>query len=102
LRIEPVWTPGLGQLAPRSWWIRDLRPGEARRVSFTVEVTDRFVRERYRDGAPEERMLAFRARVWQAPEWPRSAHAFCYWKADRTGFVSSASYGSSFGVESRP
>jgi hypothetical protein len=82
LRVEPVWTPGLGDVTPKHWWVRDLGPGEARTLSFSTQVTPRFVRERYRGRAAEERMLAFRARVWQSQEWPRSAFAFSYWKAN--------------------
>lgn len=81
LKVEPVWTPGLGAVQPRAWWVRDLQPGEQRILHFSTQVTDRFVRERYRASAAEERMLAFRARVWQSTEWPRSAFAFKYWKA---------------------
>jgi hypothetical protein len=81
VKVEPLWAPGLGEYEPRSWWVRDLQAGESRRLTFTVQQTERFVRERYRDEAVDERMLAFRARVWQAPQWPRGAHAFNYWKA---------------------
>lgn len=81
LKVEPVWAPGLGVVEPRSWWVRDLRPGELRQLSFSAQITERFVRERYRERAADERMLAFRARVWQASSWPKAAHAFSYWKA---------------------
>lgn len=81
VRVEPVWTPGLGVLSPGSWWLKDLAPGETRKVSFTVQVTERYVRERFRASAADERMVAFRARAWQDPAWPRSAYAFKYWKA---------------------
>jgi hypothetical protein len=66
---------------PGSWWIKDLAPGEAREMTYTVQVTARFVRERFRAAAPNERMLAFRARAWQDPAWPRGSYAFSYWKA---------------------
>jgi hypothetical protein len=85
LKVEPIWAPGLGPVEPRSWWVRDLQPGESRRLSFSAQVTPRFVRERFRGRSVEERQLAFRARVWQSGDWPRAAHAFSYWKAEPAG-----------------
>lgn len=84
VKVEPLWTPGLGPVEPALWWVRDLQPGETRTLTFTAQVAPRFVRERFRDRAREERMLAFRARAWQSPQWPRSAHAFSFWKAHPT------------------
>jgi hypothetical protein len=81
VRVDPVWTPGIGDITPRRWWVKDLQPGELRTLTFSTQVTERFVRERYRGRTAEERMLAFRARAWQSPEWPRSDFAFSYWKA---------------------
>jgi hypothetical protein len=78
--VEPVWTSGLGASKPGATWVRDLQPGESRDLSFSVEVTERYVREHYRVGAPTERMLAFKARSPGDSRWPRSAFAFKYWK----------------------
>ena len=36
---------------------------------------------RYHGGPGQERMVAFKARALDAPQWPRSAWAFEYWKA---------------------
>lgn len=81
LRVAGLWTPGLGDFKPRNWWILGLAPGEERDLTFTVSVTPRFVRARFRAGAPSERMVAFRAEVMRDPAWPRSDIAFTYWKA---------------------
>jgi hypothetical protein len=81
LRLEPVWTSGLGRIQPGALWVRDLKAGEVRDISFTVELSDRYVRARYRNAAAMERMLAFKAHVPGDPAWPRSAFAFKYWKA---------------------
>lgn len=81
LRVAGLWTPGLGDFQPRRWLLRDLRPGEARDLTFTVTLTPRFVRARFSQGAPSERMVAFRAQVPEDPAWPRSDIAFSYWKA---------------------
>lgn len=81
LKVEPVWTPGLGVVEPRLWWVKDLQPGELRQLTFSTQVTPRFVRERYRGDAADERMLAFKASVWQSTRWPRAAHSFSYWKS---------------------
>jgi hypothetical protein len=80
VRIEPVWTSGLGRTQPGPVWVRDLQPGESRDLSFTADLTERIVREHYRNGAAMERMLAFKARLPGDPHWPRSAFAFKYWK----------------------
>ncbi|HTB33928.1 MAG TPA: hypothetical protein VK842_03640, partial [bacterium] len=75
-----VWTPGLGQVRPRGWWLRDIGPGEYRDLTFSATVTDRWVRARYKGGAGLERMLAFKARALEG-DWPRSAWGFQYWKS---------------------
>lgn len=80
LRLEPVWTSGLGRSVPGPVWIKDLKPGESRDLTYTVQLTDRFVRARYSKTAPVERMVAFKARIINDPAWPRSAFAFKYWK----------------------
>jgi hypothetical protein len=85
VRVDGVWTPGLGVLAPRSWWLRDLAPGESRDLTFTATLTDRYVRARYHAGPGQERMVAFKARVLDAPQWPRSAWAFQYWRTPAPG-----------------
>jgi hypothetical protein len=82
VRVENIWTPGLGIIQPRGWWVHDLQPGEARDLTFTVTLTDRFVRERFRPSAVQERMLAFKARSWRDPQWPRPDIGFTYWKAE--------------------
>jgi hypothetical protein len=81
VRLEPIWTSGLGRTTPGPLWIRDLEPGEVRTLSFTAEVTERYVHERFRAQARAERMLAFKARVPGDPAWPHSTFAFKYWKA---------------------
>jgi len=84
VRVEDVWTPGLGEMTPRSWWVRDLEPGESRDLTFTVAITDRYVRPRFRAAATPERMLAFKASAWHDPAWPRSDIMFSYWKDGRS------------------
>jgi hypothetical protein len=81
VRVAGLWTPGLGDFKPHNWWVLGLMPGEERDLSFTVSVSPRYIRARYRAGAPSERMVAFRARVVRDPAWPRSDIAFTYWKA---------------------
>ena len=81
-RVEPVWTPGLGVVSLSGSVLRNLAPGESRILTFTAQVTERFVRERYREGAPVERMLAFRARGIGPKRWPHAALAFKYWKEE--------------------
>jgi len=79
LKVDPVWTPGLGVVALSAPLLRNLAPGETRQLTFTAQVTERFVRERYRATAPAERMLAFKARVPGSKAW-RAAFTFKYWK----------------------
>jgi hypothetical protein len=81
IRFQPVWTAGLGRISLGPQWIKDLRPGEMRDLTFSVQVTERFVRSRYRDAAPVERMLAFQAQPMDDPQWKRPAVAFKYWKS---------------------
>lgn len=81
VKVESVWTPGLGSVLPRAWWLRDLMPGERRDLNFAAMVTPRYVRPLYRATAGQERMVAFKADVLDAPQWPRSAWTFKYWKA---------------------
>jgi hypothetical protein len=80
VRVEGMWTPGLGDFEPAGWWLRDLKPGEYRDLTFTVSLTERQVRAPYAQGAAQERMLSFKARVVKDPAWPRPAVDFLYWK----------------------
>lgn len=81
VRVEGVWTPGLGDFEPNGWWLRDLKPGEYRDLTYTVNLTERQVRAAYAQNGYQERMLAFKAKVWKDGAWPRPAMNFIYWKS---------------------
>ncbi len=80
VRVAGVWTPGLGDYAPRRWVV-SLAPGQVRGLPFRVGLTPRFVPERYRAGAPRERMVAFRAEVLDHGAWTKPDVAFLYFKS---------------------
>jgi hypothetical protein len=81
VRVAEVWTPGLGSSSPGLWWVRDLKAGETRELTFTVAVTPRFVRERFKTGK-EERMVAFKAEPWDQGPVGRPDVAFVYWRPE--------------------
>lgn len=78
LRLDGVRVPGIDQYQPSSIDIPGLKPFEARELSWMAIKGQREVKERYKDSAPDLRMLALRCRMPNNAEWKRPSFAFRY------------------------
>lgn len=78
LRIDGVRVPGIDQYQPSSIDVPNLKPFESRELSWMAVKGERHVKERYKDRAPDNRMLAVRARVPGSEQWKRPSFAFRY------------------------